>query len=104
MDFSGEVKVVKTLGGDYHARAVIIATGASPRTLGFPGEEEFTGRGVAYCSTCDGEFFEGLEVFVIGAGYAAAEEAIFLDTVLLQKSQSSPVNQASRVPRPLLIK
>ncbi|MDQ7863328.1 FAD-dependent oxidoreductase [Peribacillus frigoritolerans] len=78
VDFSGEVKVVKTLGGDYHARAVIIATGASPRTLGFPGEEEFTGRGVAYCSTCDGEFFEGLEVFVIGAGYAAAEEAIFL--------------------------
>ncbi|MDP1418834.1 FAD-dependent oxidoreductase [Peribacillus simplex] len=78
VDFSGEVKVVKTLGGDYHARAVIIATGATPRTLGFPGEEEFTGRGVAYCSTCDGEFFEGLEVFVIGAGYAAAEEAIFL--------------------------
>ncbi|MGG3498351.1 FAD-dependent oxidoreductase, partial [Peribacillus simplex] len=78
VDFSGEIKVVKTLGGDYQARAVIIATGATPRTLGFPGEEEFTGRGVAYCSTCDGEFFEGLEVFVIGAGYAAAEEAIFL--------------------------
>lgn len=78
VDFSGEVKVVKTLSGDYHARAVIIATGATPRKLGFPGEEEFTGRGVAYCSTCDGEFFEGLEVFVIGAGYAAAEEAIFL--------------------------
>ncbi|MGE7779856.1 FAD-dependent oxidoreductase [Peribacillus sp. NPDC097264] len=78
VDFSGEVKTVKTLSGDYHARAVIIATGATPRKLGFPGEEEFTGRGVAYCSTCDGEFFEGLEVFVIGAGYAAAEEAIFL--------------------------
>lgn len=78
VDFSGEVKVVKTLSGDYRARAVIIATGATPRKLGFPGEEEFTGRGVAYCSTCDGEFFEGLEVFVIGAGYAAAEEAIFL--------------------------
>ena len=78
VDFSGEVEVVKTLRGDYHARAVIIATGATPRKLGFPGEEEFTGRGVAYCSTCDGEFFEGLEVFVIGAGYAAAEEAIFL--------------------------
>ncbi|MGE7660926.1 FAD-dependent oxidoreductase [Peribacillus sp. NPDC097197] len=78
VDFSGEVKIVKTLSGDYHARAVIIATGATPRKLGFPGEEEFTGRGVAYCSTCDGEFFEGLEVFVIGAGYAAAEEAIFL--------------------------
>ncbi|MGM9926811.1 MAG: FAD-dependent oxidoreductase [Bacillus sp. (in: firmicutes)] len=78
VDFSGDVKVLKTLSGDYYARAVIIATGAAPRKLGFPGEAEFTGRGVAYCSTCDGEFFEGLEVFVIGAGFAAAEEAIFL--------------------------
>lgn len=78
VDFTGEVKLVKTINGDFHARSVIIATGASPRKLGFPGEEEFTGRGVAYCSTCDGEFFEGLEVFVIGAGFAAAEEAIFL--------------------------
>ncbi len=78
VDFSGDVKIVKTLSGDYHARAVIIATGASPRKLGFPGEKEFTGRGVAYCSTCDGEFFQGLEVFVIGAGFAAAEEAMYL--------------------------
>ncbi len=78
VDFSGEVKIVKTINGEYKTRAVIIATGASPRKLGFPGEAEFTGRGVAYCSTCDGEFFEGLEVFVIGAGFAAAEEAIFL--------------------------
>ncbi len=78
VDFSGEVKIVKTINGDLKARAVIIASGASPRKLGFQGEAEFTGRGVAYCSTCDGEFFSGLEVFVIGAGYAAAEEAIFL--------------------------
>ncbi|WP_042349402.1 FAD-dependent oxidoreductase [Bacillus massiliigorillae] len=78
VDFSGEVKIVKTINGEFKTRAVIIATGASPRKLGFPGEAEFTGRGVAYCSTCDGEFFEGLEVFVIGAGFAAAEEAIFL--------------------------
>ncbi|MFS0781701.1 FAD-dependent oxidoreductase [Bacillus sp. 1P06AnD] len=78
VDFSQEVKLVKTVNGDFLARAVIIATGASPRKLGFPGEEEFTGRGVAYCSTCDGEFFQGLEVFVIGAGFAAAEEAMYL--------------------------
>ena len=78
VDFSGDVKVVKTINGDLKGRAVIIATGASPRKLGFPGEAEFTGRGVAYCSTCDGEFFEGLEVFVIGAGFAAAEEAMYL--------------------------
>ncbi|WP_232699737.1 FAD-dependent oxidoreductase [Brevibacillus daliensis] len=78
VDFSGEVKVVKTISGDMKARAVIVATGASPRKLGFEGENEFTGRGIAYCSTCDGEFFEGLEVFVIGAGFAAAEEAMYL--------------------------
>lgn len=78
VDFSGEVKTVKTINGEFQARAVIIATGASARKLGFPGEAEFTGRGVAYCSTCDGEFFEGLEVFVIGAGFAAAEEAMYL--------------------------
>ncbi|MDE5977856.1 MAG: FAD-dependent oxidoreductase [Turicibacter sp.] len=74
----GEIKVLKTTNGDYETRSVIIATGATPRTLGFPGEAEYRGRGVAYCATCDGEFYSGLEVFVIGAGFAAAEEAIFL--------------------------
>lgn len=78
VDFSDNVKVVKTLSGDFYARAVIIATGAVPKKLGFAGEAEFTGRGVAYCATCDGEFFDGLELFVVGGGYAAAEEAIFL--------------------------
>lgn len=73
-----DVKVLKTNKGDIKGRAVVIATGASPRQLGFKGESEFTGRGVAYCSTCDGQFFEGLEIFVIGAGFAAAEEAMFL--------------------------
>ena len=74
----GDIKTIKTDRGEIKGRAVVIATGASPRKLGFKGEQEFTGRGVAYCSTCDGQFFEGLEVFVIGAGFAAAEEAIFL--------------------------
>ncbi|MGL5822871.1 MAG: FAD-dependent oxidoreductase [Sarcina sp.] len=74
----GDVKILKTSAGDIETRAVLIATGASPRKLGFKGEKEFTGRGVAYCATCDGQFFEGLEVFVVGAGFAAAEEAMFL--------------------------
>ncbi len=78
VNLDGDVKIIKTDRGEIKGRSVIIATGASPRKLGFKGEEEFTGRGVAYCSTCDGQLFEGLEVFVIGAGFAAAEEAMFL--------------------------
>ena len=74
-----EVKVlVGKSGKEYHARSVIIATGAKPRTVGFSGEDEFRGRGVAYCSTCDGELFTGLQIFVVGGGYAAAEEADYL--------------------------
>ncbi|WP_156298881.1 FAD-dependent oxidoreductase [Streptobacillus canis] len=78
MNFSEDIKVVKTLNNEYEALSVVIATGAAPRKLGFKGEEEFTGRGVAYCATCDGEFFTGLDIYVIGAGFAAAEEAMFL--------------------------
>ena len=74
-----EVKLlVGKSGQEYRARSVIIATGAQPRTVGFSGENEFRGRGVAYCSTCDGELFSGLQIFVIGGGYAAAEEADYL--------------------------
>lgn len=78
MDFNDDVKIIKTRNQEYKALSVIIATGASPRKLGFKGEKEFEGRGVAYCATCDGEFFTNMDVFVIGAGFAAAEEAIFL--------------------------
>lgn len=78
VDFNGEVKTLYTNKGELKSRAIIIATGASPRKLGFPGEKEFAGRGIAYCATCDGEFFKDLDVFVVGAGFAAAEEAIFL--------------------------
>lgn len=78
VDLEGEIKTIKTSSGDIQGRSVIIATGASPRKLGFPGEIEYGGRGVAYCSTCDGEFFKDLEILVIGAGFAAAEEAIYL--------------------------
>lgn len=78
MDFSQKIKTIKTKTGEFKALSVVIATGASPRKLGFPGEQEYTGRGVAYCATCDGEFFTGMDIFVIGAGFAAAEEAMFL--------------------------
>ena len=78
IDFSKDIKIIKTKSGEYQTLSVVIATGASPRKLGFPGEKEYEGRGIAYCATCDGEFFTDMDVFVIGAGFAAAEEAIFL--------------------------
>ena len=78
VDLSGQVKRLSSASRDYHCRAVIFATGAQPRKLGFSGEREFTGRGVAYCATCDGEFFTGMQIFVIGGGFAAAEEAMYL--------------------------
>ena len=74
----GDVKVVKTSRGELKTFGILLATGAHPRMVGFKGEEEFRGRGVAYCATCDGEFFTGKEVFVVGGGFAAAEEAVFL--------------------------
>lgn len=78
LDLDGSIKKIKTSRGLLEAYAVILATGATPRRVGFKGEDEYQGRGVAYCATCDGEFFTGKEVLVIGGGYAAAEEAIFL--------------------------
>ena len=74
----GKTKVLKAKGGEYRAKSVIIATGAEPRFLGCPGEKEFIGKGVSYCATCDGAFFEGLDIFVIGGGDTAVEEAMFL--------------------------
>lgn len=78
MELEQDVKLLRTTGGDYRALGVVLAVGANPRKLGFKGEKEFQGRGVAYCATCDGEFFSGMEVFVIGGGFAAVEEGIFL--------------------------
>ena len=94
-DFSGDIKTVHTNKGDYRCFGILLATGAHPRTVGFKGEAEHKGRGVAYCATCDGEFFTGKEVFVVGGGYAAAEEGVFLTkfarhvTILVRKDDFS---------------
>lgn len=71
-------KVVMDSGESHESRALILATGASPVRLGIPGEEELAGRGVSYCAVCDGPFFNGLEVAVIGGGDSAVEEAVYL--------------------------
>ena len=94
-DLAGDIKTVHTGKGDYRCFGILLATGAHPRTVGFQGEEEYKGRGVAYCATCDGEFFTGKELFVVGGGYAAAEESVFLTkfarhvTVLVRKNDFS---------------
>ena len=94
-DLAGDIKTVHTNKGSYRCFGILLATGAHPRTVGFKGEEEHKGRGVAYCATCDGEFFTGKEIFVVGGGYAAAEESVFLTkfakhvTILVRKDDFS---------------
>ncbi len=78
LNMDGDIKTVKTSRGELYCFGVLLATGAQPRSVGFKGEAEHKGHGVAYCATCDGEFFTGKEVFVIGGGFAAAEESVFL--------------------------
>ncbi|NEG95519.1 thioredoxin-disulfide reductase [Bifidobacterium sp. SMB2] len=79
VDFSGDEKTLHTDSGtDYQAKAVIVATGSQHRKLGVPGEEEFAGRGVSYCATCDGFFFRNKPIVVVGGGDSAMEEADFL--------------------------
>jgi len=70
--------IVKTHGSTYEAKALIVASGASPRKLGVPGEKELTGRGVSYCATCDGFFFKGKDIMVVGGGDSALQEGLFL--------------------------
>lgn len=74
----GTHKIVHTNKGDYETKTIVIATGASHRMLGVPGEEEFCGMGVSYCATCDGAFFKNKEVAVVGGGDVALEDALFL--------------------------
>ena len=78
LSLTADTKVVHTDRGDFEAMGIIYAAGAHPRLAGFSGEKEFRGHGVAYCATCDGEFFTGKDIFVVGGGYAAVEEALFL--------------------------
>lgn len=77
-DFSGKIKILKGEKEEYQAKSVIIATGATPRRIGCPGENELIGKGVSYCATCDADFFQDLEVFVVGGGDSAIEEALYL--------------------------
>ena len=105
LDLSGDVKKVKTSRGELECFGVLLATGAHPRMVGFKGEEEFRGRGVAYCATCDGEFFTGKDVFVVGGGFAAAEEAVFLTkyarqvTILIRRDDFSCAASAADAAR-----
>jgi len=78
VDFSGEEKVLTGMNGEYRAKTVILATGARPRPIGCENEDAFTGRGISFCATCDGMFFRGMDVYVVGGGDSAVEEAIFL--------------------------
>lgn len=95
LDLGGSVKTVRTPNRTLKCLGLLLATGARPRPVGFLGEETYRGRGVAYCATCDGEFFTGKDVFVVGGGYAAAEESIFLTkfarhvTILVRKGDFS---------------
>lgn len=105
MDMSQDVKKVQTSRGELSCFGILLATGAHPRKIGFEGEMEFKGHGVAYCATCDGEFFAGKEVFVVGGGFAAAEESVFLTryakhvTVLVRGDDFSCAKSVADIPK-----
>lgn len=93
VNLSGTIKEIIASSEKYCCKTVLLATGGIPKQVGFEGEEAFRGRGVSYCATCDGFFFNGKDVFVIGGGYSAAEEALYLTrfakkvTILIRKGQ-----------------
>lgn len=101
VEVDGDVRRVVTSRGVFECFGLLVATGAHPRTVGFEGELDFRGHGVAYCATCDGEFFTGKPVFVVGGGFAAAEESVFLTkyashvTVLIRKDDFSCAKSAA---------
>ncbi len=78
LELEGDVKTLKGNKGEYKAKTVILAPGAASRPIGCPGEKELTGKGVSYCATCDAAFFEDMEVYVVGGGDSAVEEAMYL--------------------------
>ena len=109
-DLEGAIKILRTSRGDFFCRGVVLATGAKPKPVGFSGEETFKGRGVSWCAVCDGRLFTGRDVFVVGGGYSAAEESLFLAefarhvTVLIRKSDfacpksvSAPVKNHKKI-------
>ena len=95
VDLSGTTKVVYGENDTYEGKSVIIATGSNSRLLNVPGEKEFTGKGIAYCATCDAPFFQDLDIYVVGSGEAAVEEAMYLTkfgrsvTLLVRKDKLS---------------
>jgi len=74
----GKQKIVKTKESEYRAKSVILATGTQPKKLNVPGEEKFRGRGVSYCATCDGLFFKGKDIAIVGTGNSGIQEGLFL--------------------------
>ena len=110
VELAGQVKTVHTSGGDYQARTVVLATGAHPRELGLPGERELRGRGVSYCATCDGMFYRGKTVVVVGGGNTAVSDVLYLsrlcekvylvhrrDTLRASKVDLDPLQKAENV-------
>lgn len=77
-ELSGDIKKIQGTKEEYQAKTVILATGANPRPIGCPGEKELRGKGVSYCATCDADFFQDMEVYVVGGGNSAVEEATYL--------------------------
>ncbi len=78
VDLTGDIKKIKGTKGEYEAKTVIIATGAFPRPIGCKNEGQYIGKGISFCATCDAAFFEDFEVYVVGGGDAAVEEAVYL--------------------------
>ncbi|MBQ3499386.1 MAG: thioredoxin-disulfide reductase [Clostridia bacterium] len=110
VDFSEKIKHVTTYDGTRHAKAIIIAAGAHPKKLGIPDEEELTGMGVHYCAHCDGRFYKGKTVAVIGGGNSAVADALYLarlakkvylvhrrDTLRAEKIYQKPLSEAENV-------
>ena len=82
----GKEKLLKTSEGELVTKTIIVATGAKPRRLGVPGEVELTGKGVSYCATCDGPFFRGQDVVVVGGGDTAIKDAVYLSKIAAKVS------------------
>lgn len=78
VDFKNKMKTVTVEEGEYHSKAVIVATGTQPKKLNIPGEDKFRGKGVSYCATCDGPLFKDKDIVVIGAGSSGVQEGLYL--------------------------